>query len=115
MNPELHAAYMEGIRLFNQGHYWHAHEQWERCWLQSEGLDAAFYKAIIQAAAALVKWQRGHVVGLARNWAKSCARLDMLPPIYRGLDLARMRMQITRIAAGQADSPPQLVVWVPPS
>ena len=26
-------AYLEGIRLFNAGEFWHAHEQWESCWL----------------------------------------------------------------------------------
>jgi hypothetical protein len=109
MTPE----YLEGIRLFNAGHYWHAHEQWERCWLQSAGLDATFYQAIIQAAAALVKWRQGNAHGLARNWAKSCARLDLLPSDYLGLNLADLRAQIDRIAAGQLDSAPQIKIEPP--
>jgi predicted metal-dependent hydrolase len=106
MPPE----YLEGIRLFNAGHYWHAHEQWEQCWLQSGGHDATFYQAIIQAAAALVKWQQGNEKGLSRNWAKSCARLDLLPSDYLGLNLADLRAQIDRVVDGQSDSPPQLVI-----
>jgi uncharacterized protein len=102
--------YLEGIRLFNAGHYWHAHEQWEQCWLQSAGRDATFYQAIIQAAAALVKWQQGNPQGLARNWAKSCARLDLLPPQYLGINLANLRAQIDRIASGHADSAPQIEI-----
>jgi predicted metal-dependent hydrolase len=105
MPPE----YLEGIRLFNAGDYWHAHEQWEQCWLQCDGLDARFYQAIIQAAAALVKWRQGNARGLARNWAKSCARLDLLPPHYRGLDLADLRVQVDRVVAGQADFVPQII------
>jgi hypothetical protein len=104
------AEYLEGIRLFNQGHYWHAHEQWERCWLQSDGDDAVFYKAIIQATAALVKWRQGNAVGLARNWAKSCAHLDLLPLHYLGLDLVDLRTQIDRVVSQQSDQSPQITL-----
>jgi predicted metal-dependent hydrolase len=109
MTPEQQReAYLEGIRLFNEGHYWHAHEQWEQCWLRSSGDDATFYKAIIQAAAALVKWQQGNPRGLQLNWAKSRARLDALPPRYHGLDLAALRDRLDRLAAGEPVASPQL-------
>lgn len=100
--------YLEGIRLFNAGHYWHAHEQWEICWLAASGDDAVFYKAIIQAAAALVKWRQGNARGLARNWAKSKARLAHLPPQYHGLDLAALRDHLDQFCAGMRDTPPLL-------
>lgn len=106
--------HLEGIRLFNEGHYWHAHEQWEVCWLRSAEPDATFYKAIIQAAAALVKWRQGNLRGLRRNWAKSCARLDRLPPAYLGLDLADLRAQIDRIVADPGGAPPRLHDAAPP-
>lgn len=80
-------AYLEGIRLFNTGHFWHAHEQWEECWLEASAADALFYKGIIQAAAALVKWQQGNLRGLHLNWAKSKPKLACLPSPYMGLDL----------------------------
>ncbi len=101
-------AYLEGVRLFNAGHYWHAHEQWEACWLAASGDDALFYKAIIQAAAALVKWRQGNPRGLARNWAKSRARLDALPDRYHGLDLAALRAHLDLICAGVSNTPPVL-------
>jgi uncharacterized protein len=101
-------AYREGIRLFNAGHYWHAHEQWEYCWLASAGDDARFYQAIIQAAAALVKWQQGNARGVALNWAKSRARLITLPDHYHGLDLLALREQLDRLCAGESITPPTL-------
>lgn len=109
MTPEQQReAYHEGVRLFNEGHYWHAHEQWEQCWLASEGRDALFYKAIIQAAAALVKWQQGNARGLRLNWAKSRARLDALPAHYHGLDLGALRARLDLLAAGEPVPPPTL-------
>lgn len=102
--------YLEGIRLFNAGEYWHAHEQWEHCWLQEPESEANFYKAIIQAAAALVKWRQGNSRGFARNWAKSSARLDRLPPQYHGLDLAALRVQIDAISRSESAAPPILTL-----
>ena len=80
--------YYEGIRLFNMGEFWHAHEQWEACWLRATEPEATFYKGIIQAAAALVHWQRGNPRGLQRNRAKSRPKLVGLPPTMNGLNLA---------------------------
>lgn len=102
--------YLEGIRLFNQGHYWHAHEQWEVCWLRSEEPDATFYKGIIQAAAALVHWQKGNLRGLRRNWEKARPKLVALPSSVHGLDLAALVHEMDRfvIAAGEVP-PPELV------
>jgi predicted metal-dependent hydrolase len=108
MRDDLRDAFCDGVRLFNEGHYWHAHEQWERCWLASSGQDAVFYKAIIQAAAALVKWQQGNPRGLRRNWAKSRARLDTLPASLHGIDLAALRAALDALAAGAPVAPPAL-------
>jgi hypothetical protein len=105
--------YYEGLRLFNAGHYWHAHEQWEACWLVADGDDRQFYKAIIQAAAALVKWQQGNLRGLALNWAKSRSHLASLPAVYGGVDLAALVEDLDRLAGGATTVPPQLVVVEP--
>ncbi|NTU81537.1 MAG: DUF309 domain-containing protein [Chloroflexales bacterium] len=107
-SPDPELAYRAGIRLFNEGHYWHAHEQWEACWLVATGEEARFYKAIIQAAAALVKWQQGNPRGLALNWAKGRARLLTFPDHYRGLDLAALRASLDRLVAGEEGAPPML-------
>lgn len=80
-------AYAEGIRLFNKEQYWHAHEQWELCWMHSPEPDNTFYKGIIQAAAALYHWQKGNSRGLQRNWHKSRLKLVGLPSPYMGINL----------------------------
>jgi predicted metal-dependent hydrolase len=105
--------YLEGVRLFNAGHYWHAHEQWEQCWLRAQGDDAVFYQALIQAAAALVKWRQGNLRGLRLNWAKSRARLAALPPRYHGLDLAALQARLDQLVAGAAVEPPLLILEPP--
>lgn len=103
-------AYHEGIRLFNAGEFWHAHEQWESCWLRAGEPDATFYKGIIQAAAALVHWKKGNPRGLARNWQKSRAKLVGLPPVMNALDLAALIAEMDQFVAanGIGESVPRL-------
>ena len=71
----MEATFAEGVRLFNSGAFWHAHEQWEDCWRQAHEPEATLLKGLIQAAAALVHWQRGNPKGLWRNWYKARPRL----------------------------------------
>jgi uncharacterized protein len=109
---QLPSAYLEGVRLFNEGHYWHAHEAWEEVWkVEVDPSVLLFYKGIIQTAAALVHWQRGNPRGLDLNWAKARAKLVVLPPLMLGLDLRQLVDEMDRFAAsaGAEHTPPQLV------
>ena len=100
--------YLEGIRLFNAGEFWHAHEQWEACWMIAREPEITFYQGIIQAAAALVHWQRGNPRGLRRNWEKGRPKLVALPPVMLGLDLRALIADMDRFVKTGADSPPTL-------
>jgi uncharacterized protein len=100
--------YLEGIRLFNAGEFWHAHEQWEACWLIAREPELTFYQGIIQVAAALVHWQRGNVRGLQRNWAKGRPKLVALPPAMLGLDLRALIAAMDRFVQTNGATPPRL-------
>jgi uncharacterized protein len=100
--------YLEGIRLFNAGEFWHAHEQWEACWLVAREPENTFYQGIIQAAAALVHWQRGNLRGLRRNWEKGRPKLVALPMLMLGLDLGTLITDMDRFVKTGGDSPPVL-------
>jgi predicted metal-dependent hydrolase len=108
IQPHLPQPYFAGIQLFNQGAFWHAHEAWEACWLAAAEPDKTFYQALIQVAAALVKWQQGNLRGLRLNWAKSRSRLLVLPPTFHGLDLIALRDSMDLLVAGRRTTPPTL-------
>jgi hypothetical protein len=98
--------YLAGIQLFNEQHFWHAHEQWEACWLKTQDPEARFYKGIIQSAAALVKWQQGNLYGMRLNWAKSQSRLAGLPSPFLGLDVDRFCRMMQQFVEAQSQSQP---------
>ncbi len=102
--------FLEGIRLFNDQAFWHAHEQWETCWRASVEPDSTFYKGIIQTAAALVHWQRGNPRGLWRNWAKARPKLVALPAEHCGVDLRALVAAMDRfvLTDGHHGAAPQL-------
>lgn len=100
---------IEGVRLFNEGHYWHAHEQWEICWLGSTEPDATFYQGIIQAAAALVHWQKHNPRGLQRNWAKGRPKLVAVAPLVGAVDIGALIAEMDRfVIAGAPAAPPRI-------
>jgi predicted metal-dependent hydrolase len=69
--PALHA----GVRLFDAGHYWHAHECWEQAWKADAAADRHFLKGLIQLAAACHHVQRGAHAPALRLAASAHAHL----------------------------------------
>lgn len=105
--------YLAGIALFNDGRFWHAHEEWEDAWRATADPDTRlFYKGIIQTTAALVHWQRGNPRGLRLNWAKARSRLTQLPPRFMGLALDDLISHMDRFVEsdGRDLEPPRLAV-----
>ena len=84
---ELPPEYLEGVRLFNAGEYYDAHESWEERWLGMGDSAANFYKGLIQAAVALLHWERGNFAG-ARKLSRSARRyLSAFGPRHLCLDV----------------------------
>lgn len=75
-----------GIEHFNEGRFWHAHEDWEALWISLKGvarqelIDGV--QGIIQIAAMLLNHQRKKARGVTSLWAKSSAKLA---PVIHGL------------------------------
>lgn len=80
-------AYLEGLRLYNAGAYFEAHEVLEDLWRVTTGPDRKFYQGLIQLAVVLHHLGRGNAVG-ARNVLATCRRhLEPYRPGYGGLSV----------------------------
>ena len=75
------SSFREGISLFNEHRFWHAHEAWERIWLTASGDEKRFLQGLIQLAAAYHHVQRGTLRGAGRLFD---AALTKLAPFAEG-------------------------------
>jgi predicted metal-dependent hydrolase len=92
--PENNGALEEGIRLFNRGKFFEAHEVWEQVWKLAKGNERTFYQGLIQAAAALVHIQRGNYAGAVYVYLKARRNLERLPELWMGIELGQFRSSL---------------------
>lgn len=89
----------EGIRIYNEGHHWHAHECWEPLWMGLEGDDKLFVQGLIMSAAMLHQYTRKVPKGVANHWANVTMRLQPHAPSKWGVDVAGLLTQLEGFAA----------------
>jgi predicted metal-dependent hydrolase len=99
VTPEIKERFEKGIRSFNQGDFFEAHELWEENWKLAEGKARLFFQGIIQAAVALLHAQRGNYAGALSVYFKSRQNLAQTPPIWMGIDMEQLRFDLMRYFA----------------
>ncbi len=80
-----------GIRHFNEGKFFDAHEEWERLWLAESGPHKMFLQGLIQLAAAFHHHGRGNRRGAEALLTAAIAKLEQFPGDYQGFALADLR------------------------
>ena len=81
--------FLEGIRLFNAGEFFEAHETWEEIWnLTLDKRREQFYRAIIQSAVTLELLRRGRAVGVRQVFVSCLDLFICLPEVFMGIDIA---------------------------
>ncbi len=84
----------EGIRLFNAGRFFEAHEALENVWLGARGEERTFLHGLIQIAAAFHHYTRQNETGFRSLLEKGWTKLDNLGRARGGIDLAHLRQQL---------------------
>ncbi len=95
----LHPAAIEGIRLFNAGEYFDAHEELETAWLAEAGPIRGLYKGILQIAVAYLHLTRGNYEGALKVYGRSLKWLRAWPDSCRGVDVAQLRQDAAAVFA----------------
>jgi predicted metal-dependent hydrolase len=102
VSTALAPEYREGLRLFNAGAFWEAHEALESVWreLPKGSEERAFYQGLILIAAAFHHRERAahaperFTAPALRCYASALAKLDRVPDRYLGLDLRALRLRL---------------------
>jgi uncharacterized protein len=87
----LHPEALHGLRLFNAGEFFEAHEALESAWRDERGPIRDLYRGILQVGVGYYHIQRGNYRG-ARKMFQRCAQwLAPFPAFCCGIDLTRLR------------------------
>lgn len=78
-------GYQRGIRLFNAGEFYDAHEVWEDVWRESHGIEKTFLQGLIQAAVALHHQSTGNLVGACSLVERARRNLAGCPAEFEGI------------------------------
>ncbi|HEY2322998.1 MAG TPA: DUF309 domain-containing protein [Thermoanaerobaculia bacterium] len=80
-------SFEDGVRLFNEREFWHAHEAWEELWLEADDDDLVlYYQGLIQLAAAYHHMKRGTFSGAVRLFDAALQKLERFPLVFHDLD-----------------------------
>jgi predicted metal-dependent hydrolase len=96
-------ALVLGVARWDERRYFEAHELLEFAWKHGPEEDRDLWKGVIQVAVAGVHLQRGNPIGARRLLDRALARLDALPEVRRGIDVASLRRSADA-ARGRLDS-----------
>ena len=87
----LPAPALEGLRLFNAGEYFEAHEVLEEAWRAESSAGRQLYQAVLQVAVAYLQIERGNYRGAVKMFQRSRKWIDPLPDECQGIDIATLR------------------------
>jgi predicted metal-dependent hydrolase len=88
---ELHPKAKEGIKLFNEGRFFDAHEELEEAWREETGKIRELYQGILQAAVMYLHITRGNYAGALKVYGRSLKWLKDCPDVCRGVSVKQLR------------------------
>jgi predicted metal-dependent hydrolase len=89
----------EGIELFNQGEYYKCHDALEEAWMEDQSPARELYRGILQVGIAIYQIERGNYRGAVKMLLRLRQWLDPLPPVCRGVNIAKLRDNAAKVQA----------------
>ena len=115
--PDCDPRFLEGVRLFNAGEFFDAHEVWEDLWRDCAGADRRFVQALIQAAVAVYHFSRENFAGATRLFGSGRRYAAPYRPAHMGLDIDRfwhtMEAHLAPALTGGASGPRPTITLSP--
>ena len=91
---EKSRVFEEGLKAFNSGHFFEAHELWEEVWLETQDPDKMFLQGLIQVAAAFHHYSRANLRGTRNLLRAGLLKLDRFPGVHGGLAVDPLRSAV---------------------
>lgn len=98
--PTYEAEFARGIELFNTKEFFDCHDVWEELWHDERGERRRFLQGMIQAAVGCYHLTNGNTTGAISQYTKSLEKLSEYPPDFHGIQLGKLRDQLTYCLSG---------------
>ncbi len=82
---------LEGLRLFNRGDYFEAHEALETAWKAEPGPIRELYRGILQIGVVYLHITRLNYDGALKVYGRSLRWMRVWPEICRGIEVGQLR------------------------
>ena len=99
----------DGIKFFNAGRYFEAHEAWEDMWREAGGPLRLFYQGLVQAAVGLHHLSRGNTNGAASQLQKSLSKLEQYPDRFCRIDNKTLIQDLRQVLAAMQPQPVRML------
>lgn len=101
-NPEpqldqLHPEAQLGVKLFNQGQYYEAHEHLELAWMGVSSPERDLYQGVLQVGVGYFQIERGNFRGALKMFKRGRRNLQPLPDQLLGIDVAQLLVDAHRV------------------
>jgi len=90
MQMDLSAALLEGVRLFNDGEFFLAHEVLEDAWRSGPAADKQLLQGLVQIAVAFHHHSTGNRVGALSVLKKAQQNLKRAPTNFYGIEVGSL-------------------------
>jgi predicted metal-dependent hydrolase len=90
-NDSLHPRAIDGLRLFNAGEYFEAHEALEDAWNAEPGEVRNLYRGILQIAVVYLHITRRNYDGAVKVYGRSQKWIKDWPAMCRGIQVEELR------------------------
>ena len=95
----LPPAALAGIRLFNAGEYFEAHEELEAAWRAEPRPIRNLYQGVLQVAVAYLHITRDNYEGAVKVYGRALKWLDKVPDICQGVDVVQLKQDAEEVFA----------------
>ncbi len=86
-----HPKAIEGIKLFNEGEFFEAHEELETAWREETDRVRDLYRGILQIAVTYLHITRGNYDGAVKVYGRSLKWLKSWGDVCRGIHVKKLR------------------------
>ena len=93
----IHPKAVEGMELFNLGHYFEAHESLEAAWRDESGPVRDLYRAILQVGVVYLHITRRNYPGAIKVYQRCQKWLELWPETCRGVSVGQLRRDLETV------------------